>query len=204
MLVASRDIYVHFDELDGLPSPNRRNYLFELDYFAEMLPENSSVLQVGSMDGARILRFLQRRPDLVFTGLEIEDDLVVLARENARKAGRDIRFVVGDITRPPADVREHDYVLCLNNTLGFIAERDTALDRMRDLGRTYVSVYGEDFDDSLAREYYAAIGIDVDAIAGDEFELRGVGVIRRFSRAEAESWGQKIVRTPIGYLVELG
>jgi hypothetical protein len=198
--VASHENYVHFDELDGLPGPNRRNYLFELDFFAKVLPEGASVLQVGSMDGARILRFIERRPDLEFTGLEIEKNLVVLARENIRKAGLDVRFIAADITAPPASTGNYDYVLCLNNTLGFIPDYRAALRRMWGIGVTFVSVYGEAFDDVLAGEYYRSVGIELEGIRGNEIILRGVGAVRRFPRAEVESWGSNITETPIGYI----
>lgn len=193
--------YVGFDELDRLPEPNRRNYEFELEYFAARLPKHASVLQVGSMDGARIIRFLERRPDLNFTGLEIEQSLVDLARENLRKAHRTARFVAADITEPPEGLGHFDYVLCLNNTLGFIPDYETAFRRMSAIGMTYVSVYAEAFDNQRAREYYDCTGIEIEDIDGDVLLLRHIGPVRRFRRATVESWGTIAAETPLGYVI---
>jgi SAM-dependent methyltransferase len=201
--VASSHPYVHFDELGGLPAAHRDNYLFELDYLVEVLPSGSSVLQVGSMDGVRILRLLERRPDLTATGLEINAELVALAEKNVQDTGKDVRFIRGDITDLELDVGRFDAVVCLNNTLGYISDYRAALKRMRTLGRVFVSVFGEAFSDVLAGGYFPVIGAEVHAVTGDEFNLGNFGVVRRFSRPEVESWRGRVLETPLGYLIEI-
>lgn len=67
------------------------------------------------------------RPDLKFTGIEIEESLVELARKNVISAGLDAEFIHGDITNPPL-LSMYDYVICLNNTLGYIPEQEKAID----------------------------------------------------------------------------
>lgn len=190
-MASAKDIFVKCDQLEGLPEPNRRNYLFELDRLEQRLPQEARVLQVGSMDGTRIVRLLQRRPDLHVTGLEIETELVDLARQNVDGAGLRAEFVKGDITRPP-DLLAFDWVLCLNNTLGYISDEQAALGQMRRLGgKVVVSVYGQRFDEALARQYFGVIGLE---------DYSGV---RRYKLADVRSWGGGVVQTPIGYWVEL-
>jgi SAM-dependent methyltransferase len=190
-MASSKDIFVKCDQLEGLPEPNRRNYLFELDLLEERLPMGARVLQVGSMDGERAVRLLKRRPDIQFTGLEIDPELVELAQQNVAAAGVRAKFVTGDITKPPK-LSHFDWVLCLNHSLGYIADEKAALRGMRRLGEIVaVSVYGQRFDVGLAREYFGAIG------------LADYGWVRRYRLADVREWGGGVLETPIGYWVEL-
>ncbi|MDB5178917.1 MAG: hypothetical protein JWN01_860 [Patescibacteria group bacterium] len=157
-MISAKDIFVKCDELDGLPEPNRENYLRELELLQAELPRGSRVLQVGSMDGMRIIRLLQIRPDLQLTGLEIVPELVDAARGNISGAHLEAGIVCGDITDPPR-LGRFDYVICLNHTLGYIPDQEKALAEMRKLGeKVVVSVYGEKFDDELARAQVDAWG----------------------------------------------
>jgi SAM-dependent methyltransferase len=143
------------------------------------------------MDGLRIVRLLQQRPDLRLTGLEIEPELVERARQNVKAARVTAEIVIGDITRP-SELPRFDWVLCLNHTLGYIPDEQRALQNMRRLGGTVVvSVYGQRFDEALARDYFGIIGLA---------DYRGV---RRYKLADVRQWGGGVVQTPIGYWVEL-
>jgi hypothetical protein len=62
------------DDLRGYTSRHRENYLLETAHLIKALPQGASVLQIGSMDGARAIGLLQARPDLAFTGLDIDGD----------------------------------------------------------------------------------------------------------------------------------
>lgn len=93
-------VFARCDDLDAIPRVNRENYLLELDLLAAQLPVGARVLQVGSMDGRRLLRLEGRRPDLRLTGLEIEPAFVELAQRSA-DPGTAATFVRGDITNPP-------------------------------------------------------------------------------------------------------
>ncbi len=77
-MAAPEDSYVRCDDLESIPIPNRRNYEIEHDLLINQLPKSARVLQIGSMDGMRIIRLLKARPDLHITGLEIEEALVEL------------------------------------------------------------------------------------------------------------------------------
>lgn len=197
-----KEVFVNCDELEQLPAENRENYLFELEWLARELPHDASVLQVGSMDGMRALRLLEARPDLSVTGLEIEPELVKVARRTLSAEAKDAAFVEGDITDPPAELSSFAYALCLNNTLGYIPDVEAAVRQMRRLGDTaVVSVYGERFDAELSARYFEAIGLAVREVDGDTFVLEDFSSVRRFPRDTVASWGgDTLVETPIGYL----
>lgn len=201
---SARDIFVKCDELDRLPAGNRDNYLFELEWLASELPQGCHMLQVGSMDGMRIVRLLEVRPDVIPTGLEIEGDLVRLARHTVSQHGMSASFVHGDITAPPVGLDCYDYTICLNNTLGYIPNVNAAIDQMKKTAPTVViSVYGEKFDDALAERYFDAIGLAVREIVDDTIVLKDFSSVRRFPRSVVSTWGGRVIETPIGYLTTL-
>jgi hypothetical protein len=202
---SARDVFVKCDELELLPDENRRNYLFELEWLTQELPTAATVLQVGSMDGMRALRMLEARPDLLITGLEIESELVSLATDTLNKRSLPARFIHGDITAPPTDLTPTRYVICLNNTLGYIPEGSVAIEQMKRYGENVVvSVYGERFDDSLARRYFESIGLAVRELKDDAIIFRDFSSVKRFTRASVAAWGgHTILDTPIGYLTVL-
>jgi SAM-dependent methyltransferase len=179
--------FVRADDLEAIPEPNRLNYLFETLWLAQNLAQAAKLLQIGSMDGRRLIRLLEVRPDLRATGLEIDGQLAVTARKNMAADGFTARIVQGDITDPP-ELGHFDWIVCLNHTLGYIADEGEAIANMRLLGdRLAISVYGERFDDVLAERYFRVIGED------------GT-VVRRYTRADVQAWGGEIVETPLGYL----
>lgn len=189
------ETYIHCDELEKLPKDNRDNWEYELSLVCGLLPEAATVLQVGCMDGTRIRRLLSSRHDLRITGLDIEEDLLTIARKKCP----DAEFVLGDITAPPPLPR-FGSVLCLNNTIGYIPLWQKALANMRALGNTVVvSVYGERFTDAHAQAYFAALGLTVEHIENDTIRLGGFTDVKRFTRKEVEAWGGTTAETPLGY-----
>jgi SAM-dependent methyltransferase len=196
------DVFVGADDLEGLPAINRLNYEFELDHLVTALPEGASVLQVGSMDGLRAARLLQRRPDLHFTGLDIDASLVDLAKRTVQEVGVSARFVLGDIVDPP-ELPRFDWVICLNHTLGYIPALNEALASMRRMGsHVVVSVYGEAFDDAAAAAYFDVLGLHIERFTIGGLVFGNGWVVHRFLRSDVEAWGGKLSDTPLGYLVE--
>ena len=198
-----KDVYVNCDVLEDIPKQNRDNWLKEIDLLQLELPQNAHVLQVGSMDGTRAIRLLTARPDLKITGLEIEASLVELAKQKVAAAGLRADFIHGDITDPPTLPR-FDYAICLNNTLGYIPEQEKAIAGMKKLGKVVIiSVYGEKFDDDLARAYFESIKLEIDRIENDNLIMKDFTTVKRYSKQEVESWNGKITETPIGYFCVL-
>lgn len=193
-----QDVYTQCDILGKIPQPNRDNWVYEVTLLKKELPLNARVLQVGSMDGTRALELLKVRPDLKITGLEIEESLVKFSRENFEKSSIKADFILGDITNPPL-MGNFDYVICLNHTLGYIPDNDKAIEEMKKLGKVIISVYGEKFTDQLAAEYFKAINLEIAKIEKDKFVMKDFASVRQYSKKDVESWGGKIIETPIGY-----
>jgi SAM-dependent methyltransferase len=193
------DVYTKCDELENLPAQNRQNWLYEIELLRKEIPLNASVLQVGCMDGTRILKLLQERPDLHITGLEIESVFIPIAQAKIADAKFEATFLLGDITAPPP-LPVFDYVICLNNTLGYIPDEEKAMSEMRKLGKkVIISVYGEKFTNELAHEYFKAINLSVEKIEGDCFYMKDFSSVKRYTKSEIKNWGGKIIETPIGY-----
>jgi methylase of polypeptide subunit release factors len=196
-----KNVYTQCDELNNIPKPNKDNWLREIDLMTQELKPNAKVLQVGCMNGIRIMALLEKRPDLVITGLDLEKEILELAKENFEKFGIKANLVHGDITRPP-ELGYFDYVTCLNNTLGYIAEEKKAIKNMKKLEETVIlSVYGEKFTDGLARAYFKSINLELTGIDHNIFHTKEFINVKRYIKEEVEGWGGKIIETPIGYFV---
>jgi SAM-dependent methyltransferase len=155
------------------------------------------------MDGLRLIRLSMRRPDLRLTGLDIDAELIELARAHAGGAGIGIQFILGDITAPPP-LERFDYAMCLNNTLGYIPEDGLAVARMRQVaGSVLVSVYGERTTDGLAGEYFGVLGTAVTGVRHlgdcDLIIVEGLGEVRRYHAERLETWTTEKQDTPLGY-----
>lgn len=196
---SAEHVYVKCDELDNIPKPNKENWLFEISLLKSELKENAKVLQIGCMDGTRILALLKERPDLIMSGLDIEKPLLDIAKEKFEKAGVNVRLIQGDILTPPP-LDDFDYIICLNNTLGYIKEEKKAIENMKKLGKvTVISVYGEKFTDELARDYFKSINLEVERIDANLIHIKDFVDVKRYTREEVENWSDKVIETPIGY-----
>lgn len=193
------NVYTKCDELENLPPQNRENWLYEIELLRKEIPLNASVLQVGCMDGTRILKLLRERPDLHITGLEIEPVFIPIAQAKIAHAKLKATFLPGDITAPPP-LPVFDYVVCLNNTLGYILDEEKAMSEMRKLGKkVIISIYGEKFTDDLACTYFKTINLNVDKIENNRFYIKNFSSVKRYTKKEVENWGGKIIETPVGY-----
>ncbi len=193
------EVYVKCDELDNVPYPNKENWLFEIELLKKELSLNASVLQVGCMNGTRMIALLKARPDLKITGLDMEKDMIEASKINLEKLGFKAELIHSDITEPQP-VSGFDYVVCLNNTLGYIPEQEKAIENMKELGKTVIlSVYGEKFTNKLAQEYFKSINLELKGIENNVFHTKEFVNIKRYTEEEVEKWNGKIIETPIGY-----
>ena len=198
--MVTKENYVECDVLEQLPKLHRDNYNFETEYLTQHLPRNATVLQVGCMDGTRILHLHQKRPDLKLSGLEIEHDLVITARNLLSKNTIPATIIEGDITNHPT-LPYFDYVICLNHTLGYIPQQEKAMEMMKKLGKhVIISVYGETWTPQLAQEYFKTLKLSIKETHGKKFILSDGWPIHRYTKKDLESYS-KINPTPLGYLL---
>jgi hypothetical protein len=88
-----------------------------------------------------------------------------------------------------------------NNTLGYISNQKKAIKEMKKLGKIIIiSVYGEKFDNTLARAYFKSLNLEIEQIEGNLFIMKDFTTIKRYTKEEVKAWGGKIIETPIGYL----
>lgn len=201
-MLPADEIYIHCDKLDHLPALNRENWLWESEWLCANLAQNSSVLQVGSCEGSRIVNLMKKRADLKITGIEIDPTLHHMALDHFKNTGTNAKSVLGDMTKPEdmQHLGHFDYCLCLNNTLGYIEDQEAILRNMKIIAKSaIVSVYGEKFTDDIARAYFAAIKLNVVSIDGNRIIVNDFGSVQRYTENEVARWGGKILQTPLGY-----
>ena len=200
------DFYLNCDELEKLPKPNRDNWLYEIQWLKKHLPLRAKVLQIGCMDGTRILALLKARPDLKITGMDCEAPFLTIARQKIKKSKfKNVQFILGDITKPhPHLNNKFDAVICLNNTLGYIEKDKKAIQNMKKMGcRVILSVYGEKFTNPLAKKYLKTIHLHVTRIQNHRFYTKENVFVRRFTGEEVARWGGERTETPIGYISDI-
>ena len=61
------------------------------------VPRGARVVDVGTGSGPVALALKEERPDLSVLGVDVSDDVVALARDNARRLGLDVEFVRADL-----------------------------------------------------------------------------------------------------------
>jgi SAM-dependent methyltransferase len=190
--------------------PNAANFAFEEQVVPLHLAGLERGLQVGCMDGTRVVSFSKAAPGVHVDGLEINETSTAIARQNVRDAGLASHIILGDIMAPPPELQpaSYDLVYATNNTLGYLDDPRVALDRMRSLsrGKVLVSLFSDErFTDKIAREYFTRMKMDIDALSiqGNDFIFDDGNsdptIIRRFNRDEVLAWGGKLTKTPLGF-----
>lgn len=198
---SATQVFPHCDQIENLPQLCRDNWLFELDFLRRKLILGASVLQVGAMDGTRIVALADVRPDLVLTGFEIEDAFVLRANRVIAEKKINAQVILGDITdgEDALSMGNDDVCICLNNTFGYIEQRESALLNMKEIAPvTYISVFEDKFTDELAHEYFSCLGLEIEKIEGRIIHLKDFGFMKRFRRREVEAWNGEIFETPLG------
>jgi tRNA1(Val) A37 N6-methylase TrmN6 len=74
-----------------------------------------TVLDVGCGVGVASLCLASRLPDLSVTGLEIQDQYALLARQNALRNEANFEVVIGDLTDMPKNLRNQSFDIVMTN-----------------------------------------------------------------------------------------
>jgi|GEM_PF-3228350 len=190
---------------------NSENFAFEERMVPLHLAGLERALQVGCMNGTRVVSFSEAAPGVPIDGLEINETFVNIARNNVRAAGlaSRSRIILGDILSPPPELQQasYDLVYATNNTLGYL-DPAAALASMCTLsrGNVLVSLFSDErFTDEIARNYFAQMKMDINnmSIQGNQFVFddgsNGLTIVRRFNRDEVLDWGGELTDTPLGF-----
>lgn len=190
--------------LDKLPAPNRQNWYFETDFLIDYIKPNSKVLQIGSCDGIRIDYLANKRKDWKFIGLEIDPKLSKEANKRLKKYNGRAKSVMGDARKIPLKKKSFDYVICLNNTLGYIPDDKTVIQELKRVtkpgGKIIISVYGTDWNNRMAKNYFKTLLVKKIRITGNKFLIDGLKM-KRYSRKDVTNLlgkKAKIINSVIG------
>lgn len=170
----SPDTYLLADAHPNSPIVSVANYVYEERAIPMQLAGLDRGLQVGCMDGTRVVRFSQKAPHTHIDGIEISKTSWKIACQNVAEARPRLhsKIYLGDITNPPDELQpdSYDLVYALNNTLGYIPDAAEALRRMRLLssGQVVLSLFSDErFTDDVAFPYFASMGIDPASVASE-------------------------------------
>lgn len=195
--MSTSDIFERGDIIGGLPPLARDNWLCECELALEEILPGDTVLQAGCTSGGRMIALKERRQGLDISGLDI--DPVLLGRAGRRLPGA--RFILGDIGNPGLKER-FDVVLCLDNMLGYLKDEKKALAEMKNLAKKklIVSVYGDGFTDSVARDYFKSIGTAVERMEPGVIFTKEFRVRRYSEKGILSLVGNcKMTGTPLGW-----
>lgn len=189
-----------------LPAGNRKNWYWEVDYLVKHLEPLTKVLQIGSCDGIRLDYLASRRKDIRFVGLEIDKKLSAEANKRFKKYHGRIKSVCGDARKIPFRESTFDYALCLNNTLGYIPNNKKVISELKRVvfsgGKIIVSVYGPQWGNRIARQYFEKLGAKTITITGDVCMIDGITMKRYSKHKLVELLGKKtaIMNSVIGFM----
>jgi release factor glutamine methyltransferase len=89
-----RRLELHVDPRVLIPRPETE---LLVSVAVDALPEGARVVDVGTGSGAVALALADERPDLDVTAVDLSEEAVAVARENAVRLGLEVSFVVGDL-----------------------------------------------------------------------------------------------------------
>ena len=88
-----------------------------LDFIDSFLKNNSSILDIGCATGELALALAKKRHQV--EGIDLNENMIKLAREKAERLGLNTEFLIKDMTKIGSDFNpaSFDAVLCFGNTL---------------------------------------------------------------------------------------
>jgi len=198
--------YASCDELDNLPALHKDNWLKEVELLSKIVKPGSSVLQIGCAEGDRILFLSKSIKNVEWVGVDIVAAYAERFEKKLSGSGVNTKFVLGDICKPLGLERKFDYVLCLNNTLGYIHDNPAAINGMRKYlkkgGKIVISVYSASkFSNELAVKYFESIGTKLVKRFGNLFRTEDFS-LKVYTEPDLLDIMniEKIIPTPLGFV----
>lgn len=202
--MTTNDSYVNCENFNALPEVFREVYELETELVCKLLKRKSRVLQVGPMDGHRMVLIQDKRPDLHVTGLEIDEKFVKISNNKLANERIDWQVIHGDITKPPK-FEPFDWVICLNNTLGWVENDKLAVENMKKLApNVIISLFTDRFTEELAEIYFPNMGFNSYKKTKTGFKLDSNTTFKTYSEKEILAFKPKQLNpTPLGYFCVL-
>jgi ubiquinone/menaquinone biosynthesis C-methylase UbiE len=177
----------------------------------EVLPDGGRLLEVAPGPGYFAIE-VARSGRFHVTGLDISRSFVEIARENARRAGVDVDFRLGDAAHLPFPDRSFDLIVCQAAFKNF-ARPQRAIDEMhrvlRDGGMAVIQDLRRDAPDAAVDEEVRGMGLGPVSALLTRWILRGLrrlaytaAQFERFAAASPFGVGE-IVTEGIGVEVRL-
>ncbi|HTY38371.1 MAG TPA: methyltransferase domain-containing protein [Bacteroidota bacterium] len=163
---------------------------------ADQIEPGSTVLEIAPGPGYLAIELVKRRQCKV-VALDISKTFLEIARSNAREAGVEIDFRLGDVSSMPFGAAEFDFILCTSSFKNF-TEPLVALNEMcrvlKPGGRVWLSDLRRDITDE-AIDNFVSRSMKARGLAGVFMKRTFKGMLRQRAYTSAQ-FKDMVSRTP--------
>jgi ubiquinone/menaquinone biosynthesis C-methylase UbiE len=203
--MTSKKIFQNVDILEKLNPLNRENWKFETKFLIKTIKPNSKVLQIGCTLGDRLIVLWDNIKPIELWGIDIDPELIKQCKKRLEKLGIKANLFVADAQNFPDFSIKFDYVICLNNTLGYIPNDKKAVKEMKRVtkGKLIVSIYTDTkFTNQVAKDYFNSVGGKIEKIKDNVIYTNEV-TMKRYSKENIRDlFGNKVelIETHLGFI----
>ncbi len=200
-----KNIFQNVDIMENLNPLNRKNWEFESNFLVNTIKPGSNVLQIGCTLGDRLIVLWNSIKPVRLWGIDIDSDLINRCRNRLNKLMIKAELSVADAQKLPDFDTKFNYVICLNNTLGYIPDDKKAISEMKKSakGKVIISIYTDTkFTDKIAKEYFKAVGSKVRGIENNVIRTNEISMKRYSIKDIRDLFGKdvQIIETPLGVI----
>jgi tRNA (cmo5U34)-methyltransferase len=122
---------------ESAPTVQMPTYEFNASMMSRLLPQDGTVLDLGSGSGQLAAHLATGRPDVTITCVDLSEEMLHTGREMASERGlnRRLSFAAGDITALDDRLVSSPDLVCCNWTLHQLRDRDTVVAALRQIRR---------------------------------------------------------------------